>query len=371
MKWIWQQDKWPDFDWDMSALQDDLSRVRLLQGRLLGNYDLIKANESLEAQLDVLLQNAISTYAIEGEKINVASVKSSIAKKIGATIDKTTRIKPQDDGVSELLLDATRNAEEKLDKGRLLQWHNNLFVGSESILYEVIVGEFREDAMEVVSGAIGRRKVHYVAPPPESLNTEIDKFINWFNNTKNGVDSLLRAGIAHLWFITIHPFDDGNGRIARAITDLALAQAEPTSIRFYNMPTAIFKRRNEYYHVLENTQKGSIDITLWLKWFLNTLVESLEDSIDRIQAVIVKARFWEKHSNTVLNERQLKVLNRLLDTAPDSFVGGITARKYMSLTKTSKATATRALSDLLDKGCLSKLDGGGRSTAYDINAGED
>lgn len=364
--WIWQQSKWPDFDWNIAALNDDLVKIRLLQGRLLGNYDAIKSKEFLETQLDALLQNAVNSYAIEGESLNVASVKSSIAKKIGVTLDRVEKIKPQDDGVSELLFDATRNTEAELSTNRIFQWHNNLFAGKESILYEVNAGKFREDEMEVVSGAIGKRKVHYVVPPPELLDSEMSKFVAWFNNSRNSFDSILRAGIAHLWFITIHPFDDGNGRLARAIADLALAQAEPTSIRLYNMSSAIMSKRSEYYEILESTQKGGLEITRWLKWFLTTLEESLVDSVERIKAVIGKAGFWEKHSNTVLNERQLKVLNRLLDTAPESFIGGITARKYMSLTKVSKATATRELADLLGKGCLIKRARGGRSTAYDI-----
>jgi|TARA_R110001606_G_scaffold327321_1_gene474218 Fic family protein len=268
------------------------------------------------------------------------------------------------------LLQSTHQFDEPLSREQLCLWQSMLFVQGPGVLGNVRVGELRGDhPMQVVSGRLDRPNVHFEAPPRGQLKAELDAFITWFNQPPQGLDGLVRAGITHLWLITLHPFDDGNGRVTRAVTDRALAQAERQSVRFYSLSAAIMARRHAYYDHLESAQKGSLDITPWLLWFLDTLKEALEQALLRIDRVLMKATFWQRHATTVLNERQIKVLNRLLDTAGEEFAQGINARKYQSLAKVSKATATRDLSELLEKGCLSKLPGGGRSTRYTVLLG--
>ncbi|MGP9680027.1 Fic family protein, partial [Halomonas sp. AOP27-A1-41] len=254
-----------------------------------------------------------------------------------------------------------------LSREELCLWQSMLFVQGPGVLGNVRVGELRGDhPMQVVSGRLNRPTVHFEAPPRGQLEAELDAFITWFNHPPPGLGALVRAGITHLWLVTLHPFDDGNGRVTRAVTDRALAQAEQQSVRFYSLSAAIMARRNTYYEQLESAQKGNLDITPWLLWFLDTLKEALEQALLRIDRVLMKATFWQRHATTVLNERQIKVLNRLLDTTGEEFEQGISARKYQSLAKVSKATATRDLAELLEKGCLFKLPGGGRSTRYTV-----
>lgn len=303
---------------------------------------------------------------IEGQRLDVGSVRSSVARQLGleqAGVSASTT--PKSEALVELLLQSTHQLDEPLSREQLCLWQSMLFVQGPGVLGNVRVGELRGDhPMQVVSGRLDRPTVHFEAPPRGQLEADLDAFITWFNQPPQGLDGLVRAGITHLWLITLHPFDDGNGRVTRAVTDRALAQAERQSVRFYSLSAAIMARRHAYYDHLESAQKGSLDITPWLLWFLDTLKEALEQALLRIDRVLMKATFWQRHATTVLNERQIKVLNRLLDTAGEEFEQGINARKYQSLAKVSKATATRDLAELLEKGCLSKLPGGGRSTRY-------
>lgn len=368
--WIWQQKNWPQFTWQHSDLTQLVREINRSQGKLLGHSAVVSANEGVQSQLDALLQNAINTSAIEGEDLNVDSVRSSLARRLGIEQAGLPPGTPQTDGLADVLLDATRNPDEPLSLSRLFHWHEALFPEGGDALSMMHVGQLRGDApMQVVSGPHGRSKVHFEAPPRAELEAELDQFIVWFNESQHqtDVDPLIRAGIAHLWFVTLHPFDDGNGRLARAITDLALAQAEHQSVRFYAMSATIMEHRKTYYDILEKTQRNGLDVTPWLVWFLDMLKKTLEIADQRIAHVLQKAKFWQRHAQTVLNEREIKVLNRLLDAGPGGFEGGINARKYISLADVSKATATRDLTELVEKGCLVQREGGGRSTSYEIN----
>ena len=365
---IWQQQDWPQFRWDDAALKARLDAVRLLQGRLLGRAEAAPGDAGLEMEMDALIQNAIRTSEIEGEHLDVGSVRSSVARQLGLErAGMAAKATAQSEALVTLLLGATRERGQRLTQEQLCQWQTMLFPDGPGLLSEIRVGDLRGDQpMQVVSGRIDRPHVHFEAPPRDRLEGELEAFLDWFNHPPAVLDPLLRAGIAHLWLITLHPFDDGNGRVARAVTDRALAQAERQSIRFYSLSAAIMAQRQAYYDYLERTQRGDLDITEWLGWFLDVLQEALQQFLARVGRVLDKGRFWQKHATTVLNERQIKVLNRLLDTAGEEFEQGINARKYQSLTKVSKPTATRDLVDLLGKGCLRKLHGGGRSTRYTI-----
>lgn len=364
--YIWEQENWPDFHWEEATLRPKLDSVRLLQGRLLGRTEAAPEQADLEVEMDALIQNAIRTSEIEGEHLDVGSVRSSVARQLGLErAGVSGRPTPESDSLVELLFEATHQPDEPLSRKRLCQWQAMLFPEGSGLLSRVRVGDLRgEEPMQVVSGRLDRPNVHFEAPPRDHLEAELDTFIDWFNNPPPGLNPLLRAGIAHLWLITLHPFDDGNGRVSRAVTDRALALAERQSVRFYSLSAAIMAHRNAYYDHLEQTQSGDLDITRWLAWFLDTLEEALEGALSRVDRVLVKTKFWQRHATTVLNERQVKVLNRLLNTAGEEFNQGINARKYQSLAKVSKATATRDLAELQEKGCLRRLPGGGRSTRY-------
>jgi len=371
--WIWQQEEWPAFHWDDTSLAETLREIHQLQGKLLGHTEAIADHSSLETQIDALLQNAIRTNEIEGEELDANSVRSSLAKRLGVEAAGLPPGTPQTDGVVDLLLDATRNFEEPLTEKRLFRWHRGLFPKGSITPIGVCVGTLRgEQPMQVVSGRIDQPTVHFEAPPRKVLQEELDHFLTWFeaSRTDATLDPVIRAGLAHFWFVTLHPFDDGNGRLARAIADLALAQAEQQGIRFYAMAASIANQRTQYYNILEQCQRGPLDLTPWLTWFLKTLRTTLLSADEHICTVLTKSRFWAEHAQTILNERQVKVLNKLLDTGVDNFEGGMTARKYASITSVSKATATRELADLLAKNCLEKLPGGGRSTSYGVRWGE-
>lgn len=370
--YIWEQKNWPRFTWKTEVLQPQLDSVRLQQGRLLGQSDQLTEELDAQAQMDAVIQNAIRTSEIEGEKLNVSSVRSSVARHLGIPQAGLRDSTPQTDALVGMLLNATQHLNTALTLDQLCSWQEALFLEGTGLVNPVNVGALRGDtAMQVVSGRVDRPVVHFEAPPRAQLDNEIKQFLQWFNHPPVDLDGLLRAGIAHLWLITLHPFDDGNGRVARAVTDRALAQAEKQSIRFYSLSAAIMARRKEYYHQLEQTQKGEMDITPWLSWFLTALEDALKQGQLRFSLVMQKTRFWQRHSQTALTERQIKVLNRLLDDGAgqegaEGFKFGINAEKYKSLAKVSKATATRDLTDLLSKGCLMKLPGGGRSTRYTI-----
>lgn len=366
--YLWEHPDWPAFRWDAATLQPRLDAVRLAQGRLLGQSEAVLGEQEQAIEIDALVRNAIQTSEIEGEHLTVASVRSSVARRLGVERggipDRSTA---QTDALAALLVEATRHPEQPLTRAMLCQWQVALFPEGPGVVSPARVGELRgEQPMQVVSGRIDRPRVHFEAPPRSRLEGELDAFLAWFNEPPAGLDGLLRAGIAHLWLITLHPFDDGNGRVTRAVTDRALAQAEGRSIRLYALSAAIMEQRQDYYDQLERAQQGDLDLTAWLQWFLEVLERSLEQAMGRVGRTLEKARFWQRHAGTILNQRQVRVLNRLLDRDEGEFPGGINASQYRALAKVSKATATRDLADLLEKGCLYRLPGGGRSTRYEV-----
>lgn len=344
-----------------------------MQSELLGRINAAEYSNGQESQLDALLQNIIQSSAIEGETLNAGSVRSSLAKRLGVDRAGIGPVTAQSEGLAELLIDATQNYDEPLSLERLYRWHSYLFLDYNDgtfHLEDLNIGELRgPDDMQVVSGPHNRRTVHFLAPPRAGLEKQLQEFIDWLNHsrTDTSLHPTLRAGLAHLWFVTLHPFDDGNGRLARAINDYALAQSEHQSVRFYAVAASIMEHRRDYYAILESTQKSTLNITPWLTWFLTIFRETLLIALDRIGLVLVKARFWQLHGQSALNQKQVKVLNRLLDAGPDGFEGGLSAAKYKSMADVSKATATRHISELLQKQCIAKSAAGGRSTRYEIN----
>lgn len=368
-QWIWQQPDWPAFTWQTETLAPLLRACGQVQGRLLGMLDAVGHDTEVQSSLDALLQNIVTSCAIEGEQLNVGSVRSSLARRLGLN-EESQSTTPRSEGLAALLLDATQGYQQTLDTERLFIWHRWLFPSDDPLLARPLhIGTLRGDEpMQVVSGRIDRPTVHFEAPPRTGLETQLANFLAWFERSRSdaNLDPFLRAGIAHLWFVTLHPFDDGNGRLTRALTDLALAQGERQTIRFYAMSASILDDRAGYYRILEASQKSGLDITHWLYWFLTTLLNSLEKALVRIDRVLAKARFWQVHRGQGLSAEQVKVLNRLLDGGERGFEQGISAAQYQAVAKVSKATATRHLSDLLEKGCIERLPGGGRSTRYQI-----
>ncbi|MFZ5841499.1 MAG: Fic family protein [Pseudomonadota bacterium] len=369
-RWIWLQPDWPHFTWQQAELSPLLRQTTQAQGQLLGIAQAAGAIADAATNLDTLLQNIITSSAIEGEELNAASVRSSLAKRLRILQAVPKATSARSEGLAELMLDATNNLQAELTPERLFQWHRWLFPeGGQEQWGDLRVGDWRGDEpMQVVSGRIDKPTVHFEAPPRAGLEQLMAQFCHWFNTSRHNaaLDPLLRAGIAHFWFVTVHPFEDGNGRIARAIADLALAQADQQSIRLYAMSAAILERRNDYYRVLEQSQKATLDITVWLKWFLETLQRALQQAQQHIDRVLTKTRYWQQHQDKALQPMQVKVLNRLLDGGDGNFEHGISAAQYQAVAKVSKATATRHLAELLEKGCLEKLPGGGRSTRYHI-----
>ena len=368
-KWIWQQNGWPRFRWDDAALCASLARARMAQGRLLGSLRLLDASLSMEAFSAILAENGINTSAIEGERLDPAAVRSSVARQLGLPTLGLLNVPRHIDGLIEVLLDATRHHDKPLSIKRLSGWQAALFPSGYSGLYRIRVGALRGIApMQVVSGSIGHERVHFTAPPRAELELEMEKFLAWFNafpgNLDGPIDGLVRAGLSHLWFVTIHPFEDGNGRIARAITDMALSQDEGSAMRSFSLSAQMMRERKGYYDILEQTQQGSMVVTAWLEWFLLQVAASAGAAEQTVANTLAKARFWLHHKHTRLNERQHKVMNRLLDAGNDGFEGGINTRKYMSMTKASRVTAYRELTDLVEKGCLVATSAGGRSSAY-------
>ena len=365
--YIWELKDWPNFTWNDKKLSRLLAKVSHEQGRLLGRMDALGFDLRTEAHLRTLTQDVVQSSDIEGEKLDTEQVRSSIARHLGMDIAGSVPADRHVDGVVEMMLDATVNYARPLTEDRLFGWHASLFPTGRSGMHKINVGAWRDDAkgpMQVVSGPIGKQDVHYEAPPAKRLPKEIKAFLRWFKKPGDA-DPLLIAGLAHLWFVTIHPFDDGNGRIARAIADMALARAEDTDQRFYSMSARIRAQRNAYYETLENTQKGACDITAWQEWFLRCLLQAIEGSHDTLGTVLTKARFWERFAKEPLNERQIKVLNRVLD----GFVGKLTSSKWAKLAKCSQDTAYRDILDLIARGALEKDPGGGRSTSYSIVPG--
>jgi Fic family protein len=365
-KYIWQADDWPHWHFDVAALADSLVEVGRAQGLLLGR--LADAGMALrdQASLATLTEDVVKTSEIEGEKLNVESVRSSIARRLGVDIGALAAVDRHVEGVVEMVLDATANCDAPVSRERLFGWHAALFPTGYSGLSKVNVGGWREDVggpMQVVSGPIGRRKVHFEAPPAGCLDSETRRFLDWLNSASSE-PPLLKAGIGHLWFVTLHPFDDGNGRIARAIGDLLLARAEGSPQRFYSLSAQIQRERKAYYDILERTQKGALDVTEWLAWFLDTLHRAIDQAQHTLGAVLTKARFWQRWATMPLNERQVKLLNSLLDGFDR---GKLTSSKWAAIAKCSPDTALRDINDLLARGVLRKTDAGGRSTGYELN----
>ena len=360
--YIHQKYNWPNFTWKNEDFMNLLCEARNLQGRLMGKMESLGFELKDEALLNTLTLDVLKSAEIEGELLNPEQVRSSIAQRLGMEF---AGIAPSDrnvDGMVDMLIDATRNCFEPLTKERLFDWHAALFPMGRSSIFKIIVGDWRKDTngkMQVVSGIAGREKVHFQAPDAELLELEMNRFLTWFNDEKE-LDLVLKAAIAHLWFVTIHPFQDGNGRITRALTDLLLAQSDKSTQRFYSMSAQIRIERNEYYSILENTQKGELDVTAWIKWFLNCLINALKASDKLLQQVLIKANYWSKNAAINLNERQRKVVNKLLD----GFEGKLTSDKWSKLTNCSKDTAIRDINDLITKDLIQKEAAGGRSTSY-------
>jgi Fic family protein len=360
--YIYQQDDWPNFKWNGDEFIGLLSEARNLQGRLFGKMESLGFDLRNEAFLDTLTLEVLKSSEIEGEFLNSDQVRSSVARKLGMEIAGSVESDRDVDGVVEMMIDATQNCFKPLTRERLFDWHAALFPTGRSGMSKIIVADWRKDTtepMQVVSGAMGKEKVHFQAPDSSRVDNEMSMFLDWFNN-KIENDIVLKAAIAHLWFVTIHPFDDGNGRIARALTDMLLAQSDNSTQRFYSMSAQIRLERKQYYEILEKTQKGKLDITEWIKWFLKCLINSLKSTDIVLNRVLFKAEFWRKHSNTMINERQKKLLNKILD----GFEGKLTSSKWAKIGKCSKDTAIRDINDLISKDILKKEEGGGRSTSY-------
>ncbi len=363
--YLWQLISWPHFSYDKSALKILLRDAKKAQVYILAQESFFKTNDEAE----FIIEEALTTSAIEGEKLDRSSIRSSVAKRLGIPTAGLSRINQKTDGVVEVLIDATKNYENKLTHKRLFSWHACLFPTGYSGMSKIRVAGYRtgEEPMQVVSGALGEEKIHFLAPPSTLLKKEMENFLSWWNDEQSDVEGILKAAIAHLWFVTIHPFEDGNGRVARVLTDMTLAREEQTSRRLYSLSSQILSDKKSYYEVLEETQKGTGDITEWLKWFLKTYIKSIENSKKIIEKTLFVSLFYNAFASKNLNERQWKVLKKLLECLPDEFVGGLTNKKYVAMTGTSPETAKRDLKDLLDKGALLLNDGKGRSTSYRLN----
>jgi Fic family protein len=362
---MWQHPDWPRFGWDEGGLARALASARLAEGKVLGAIRLLDPKLTLEAVAAVLVEDGVTTSAIEGERLDPAAVRSSVARRLGIPTAGLPVPPRHVNGLVDVLLDATRRHDRALNRHRLLGWQAALFPTGYSGLRKIRTGALRGRApMRVVSGRFGRERVHYEAPPRHRLEEELDRFLAWFASPPPGLDGLIRSGLAHLWFVSLHPFEDGNGRLARAISDMALAQDERQPMRAFSLSSQILQEREAYYAILERTQRGGMDVTDWLVWFLMQVESAARAAEGTIADTLAKARFWLRHQATHLNERQRKVLNRLLDAGREGFEGGMTTRKYMGITRASRVTAYRELADLVEKGCLEPTGKRGRSSAY-------
>jgi len=363
-KYIYELPDWPDLRWDHEALEKPLAAVRHQQGRLIGRMEALGFALRGEAMLQTLTEDVLKSSEIEGEVLDRDQVRSSIACRLGMDIGALTPAERDVEGVVEMMLDATQNFSQPLTADRLFGWHAALFPTGRSGMQKIIVGGWRNDEsgpMQVVSGYLGRERVHYEAPAAGLIDDEMTPFLDWFNSDEP-IDPVLKSGLAHLWFVTIHPFDDGNGRIARAIADMQLARSEGSPQRFYSMSAQIRQERNAYYDILEATQKGNLDITGWLTWFLSCLGRAIDGAETILAGVMTKARFWDKYRTAGLNERQCDMLNRLLD----GFEGKLTSTKWAKIEKCSPDTALRDITNLVEHGILVKDPAGGRSTSYSL-----
>jgi Fic family protein len=366
--WIWQQPDWPAWRYDLAALANPLAEASRAQGRLLGCLAEVGLPLRAEATLAALTEEVVTSSAIEGERLDTASVRSSLARRLGIEIGALAPVDRHAEGVVEMVLDATTHCEAPLTREQLCAWHAALFPTGRSGLFPIRVGAWRDDArgpMQVVSGPIGRQRVHFEAPPAARLEAETARFLDWVNRGSPD-PPLLRAGLGHLWLVTLHPFDDGNGRIARAIGDRLLARADGSPQRFYSLAAQIQRERKAYYEILERTQRGTLEVTAWLAWFLGALVRALAAAEGTLEGVLRRARLWRHLAGTPLNARQVKVLGRLLE----GFEGKLTARKWAALTRCSPDTALRDIQALLALGVLRRSAAGGRSTSYELDPAE-
>jgi Fic family protein len=363
--YIHELPEWPRFGWDDGRLATPLASARHLQGRLVGQMEALGFKVREEAVLLTLTEDVLKSSEIEGEKLDADQVRSSVARRLGIDIGG---LQPSDrhvDGVVEMMLDATQHYEQPLTSERLFGWHASLFPTGRSGMHRITVGAWRDDRtapMQVVSGPVGRERVHFEAPAATRVDDEMRRFIEWFNSDTT-IEPVVKAALAHLWFVTIHPFDDGNGRIARAIADMSLARSEGSSQRFYSMSAQIRDERAEYYRILEHTQRATMDVTAWMEWFLGCLTRAIEGAHGALTSVIAKSRYWEKLRDVPMNDRQRLMITRLID----GFEGNLTSSKWAALTKSSPDTALRDIQQLVEHGVLVKNAAGGRSTSYSLN----
>lgn len=370
-RYIHHHKDWPAFRWDAAALAPAVAKARQLQGHLLGRMAAVGFDLRSEANLETMILDVVRTSAIEGEVLDPEQVRSSLARRLGLDVSGAAPVDRHVEGIVEMMLDATQHCRQKLTAERLFGWHAALFPTGRSGMHKILVGRWRDDStgpMQVVSGPMGKERVHYEAPEAKRLKKEMASFLKWVNvgsrpvagTEKPPLDPLIKAGLAHFWFVTLHPFEDGNGRIARAIADLLLARSDGSPQRFYSMSAQIRTERKRYYDILERSQRGSLDVTAWLSWFLACLQRAIMASEATLSTVLQKHHFWRTHAKTILNPRQVKVLNKLLD----GFEGNLTSSKYAKLTKTSQDTASRDIADLMAKKVLKKGAAGGRSTHF-------
>ena len=362
--YIWQHGDWPAWRHDALALAPLLTDTHRAQGHLLGRMHGLGLGLREQATLQVLTEDVLKTSAIEGEFLSPDAVRSSIARRLGIDIGALAPTDRNVEGIVDVVLDATSDYDKPLTTKRLFGWHAALFPTGYSGLAQINTGAWRDDAdgpMQVVSGPVTRRKVHYEAPPALKVAGAMAAFLKWLEAPPD-TDPLIKAGLAHLWLVTVHPFDDGNGRIARAVGDMALARAEQSAQRFYSLSAQIGRERKDYYDMLEQTQKGTLDVTAWLAWFLACLLRAMQGADATLSSVLGKAHFWQHWAGTPLNERQIKLLNRLLD----GFDGKLTSSKWAAIARCSPDTALRDITELMNRGILKKSDAGGRSTSYDI-----
>ena len=366
MKYIWERKKWFDFEYDEAALLKPLSQLRVLEGKLLGRVASLDIKLETEAQADILVEETVRTAEIEGQRLDREAVRSSVAFKLG--LPRGIGVHDRNiDGLVDVLLDAVRFHEKRLTLERLNGWQAAFFPSGYSGLRKIKTGKLRgKEPMQVVSGPPGREKVHFEAVPWERLHEEMRLFLKWWDSSLGNMDGILRAAAAHLRFVTIDPYEDGNGRLARALTDMALAQDEKLRVRYYSVSSQIMRTRNEYYRILEDVQRGRVSATKWYLWFINCVFASIKHSQDSIANVFRRVEFWNQHAEAQLSVRQKKVISRILEAGPGNFTGGLSTRKYVSIAKTSRATAFREIADLLNKKVLRQLSGKGRSVHYDL-----
>jgi len=360
---IHQRKEWPKFSWDKERTLYLLTEIRYLQGKLLGKMQNLGFDLQDQAVLETITLDVVKNSEIEGEIMNTDEVRSSVARKLGIKLESEIHVGRYTDGVVEMMLDATQNYSMDLTDERIFGWHAALFPTGRSGMYKISVGAWRqgEEPMQVVSGFMGKETVHYEAPHSKDLVMEMDRFIQWTKSDQK-LDDIIKAAIAHFWFVTIHPFDDGNGRVTRAITDMFLSRSDASKQRFYSMSAAILKNKKGYYNILEKTQKGDVDITEWIMWFLNCLMEAINSSENKLAAILCKARFWNTFLETKLNDRQKLMINKLLD----GFDGKLRTGKWAKITKCTEKTALRDIEDLIEKKILKKGSAGGRSTSYEL-----